>query len=766
MFKTILIDLLFKAFLVSMLLHLSTVISAQSTSPEEAKALANKLPNSKPDTAQINLLLKLAKYQVFKSGENKVDLDSASVFIKKAENLNAKIRANWANGYISLIQSYWLRESGHRDKAKEAAGHAVAILKNEADKNLAGEAHMELSGYYDYNDVEALAQRIELVRIAVKCYAQSGNIQQKAASLQMLGDLSNISGSSYVALQYLQASLDAYNSIHYPQVQGIYCLMGFIYTRLREYRRALDKELLALKTSDSVGDSSMQLCQIYNYLGEIQNALTEKKKAIYYYEKALEVAKKHHDVFAIYLASVNIANVWAALKEPYKALDLMQTISAKYEKPKNNNLDYNIARCYIGAYCLLKQFEKARPYANQLLNMVDHLNMNDNANISAYTVVIRFFISAQEDKEARKYLDKHGELAKKLSDVYYSAANQKLRFMLDTSRRDYKVAVAHLLQYNRLNDSLSIETKSRQIEELQVQYETEKKEKDILLKDQNIGLLTKQSQLQASMIKNGRLTRNAIIVGASLLLLILILVYSRYVQKQNSNRVVTRKNDQLQHLLNEKEWLLKEIHHRVKNNLQIVMSLLNSQSVYIDNEPALTAIHDSQHRVHAMSLIHQKLYGSENVSSIDMSIYIRELVTYLADSFDTGQRIRFTYDIEPLEMDVSQAVPLGLILNEAITNAIKYAFPNGRTGLIALSLTTTAPQHYILHISDNGIGMPAGLNSKKGSLGMSLMEGLSEDLNGSFEIESDQGTTIEIAFVQDRVVKRLNPLSETLLSSN
>ena len=196
------------------------------------------------------------------------------------------------------------------------------------------------------------------------------------------------------------------------------------------------------------------------------------------------------------------------------------------------------------------------------------------------------------------------------------------------------------------------------------------------------------------------------------------------------------------------------------------MSLLNSQSVYIDNEPALTAIHDSQHRVHAMSLIHQKLYGSENVSSIDMSIYIRELVTYLADSFDTGQRIRFTYDIEPLEMDVSQAVPLGLILNEAITNAIKYAFPNGRTGLIALSLTTTAPQHYILHISDNGIGMPAGLNSKKGSLGMSLMEGLSEDLNGSFEIESDQGTTIEIAFVQDRVVKRLNPLSETLLSSN
>jgi two-component sensor histidine kinase len=91
------------------------------------------------------------------------------------------------------------------------------------------------------------------------------------------------------------------------------------------------------------------------------------------------------------------------------------------------------------------------------------------------------------------------------------------------------------------------------------------------------------------------------------------------------------------------------------------MSLLNSQSAFIDNEPALAAIHDSQHRVHAVSLIHQKLYNSENVSSIDMSLYIRELVSYLRNSFNTRQRIRFELDVEPLEMDVSQAVPLGLI---------------------------------------------------------------------------------------------------------
>jgi two-component sensor histidine kinase len=178
-----------------------------------------------------------------------------------------------------------------------------------------------------------------------------------------------------------------------------------------------------------------------------------------------------------------------------------------------------------------------------------------------------------------------------------------------------------------------------------------------------------------------------------------------WLEKKN-NKIIKNKNGQLQHLLTEKDWLVKEIHHRVKNNLQIVMSLLNSQSAYIDNELALTAIHDSQHRVHAMSLIHQKLYGLENVSSIDMSVYIRELVTYLADSFNTGQRIHFELKLEPLEMDVSQAVPLGLILNEAITNSFKYGFPDGRSGVMSILLGMSTPDHYSLIISDNGIGMP------------------------------------------------------------
>jgi two-component sensor histidine kinase len=148
-----------------------------------------------------------------------------------------------------------------------------------------------------------------------------------------------------------------------------------------------------------------------------------------------------------------------------------------------------------------------------------------------------------------------------------------------------------------------------------------------------------------------------------------------------------------------------------------------------------------------MSLIHQKLYGSENVSSIDMALYIGELVSYLEDSFSTWPRIRFELDVQPLELDVSQAVPLGLVLNEVITNSIKYAFPDGRTGIVSISLSTAALHHCLLTISDNGVGIPAQSPDKKpGSLGMRLIEALTGNLEGCFTIENNDGVTVRISF--------------------
>jgi two-component sensor histidine kinase len=226
------------------------------------------------------------------------------------------------------------------------------------------------------------------------------------------------------------------------------------------------------------------------------------------------------------------------------------------------------------------------------------------------------------------------------------------------------------------------------------------------------------------------------------------LLYRQYLNKQKSNNIITQKNELLQQIVNEKEWLLKEIHHRVKNNLQIIMSLLDSQSAYIDDNTALAAINDSQRRVQAISLIHQKLYQSENTASIDMRQYIDELVSYLRDSFGEGnRRIAFKQDIEPVKLDVAKAIPLGLIINEGIVNAIKYAFPNRQQGIVSISLKKVEADQLVLTIADNGTGLPAGIEvTKQESLGFSLMQGLTKQLGGNINIESNKGLHISIHF--------------------
>jgi two-component sensor histidine kinase len=177
------------------------------------------------------------------------------------------------------------------------------------------------------------------------------------------------------------------------------------------------------------------------------------------------------------------------------------------------------------------------------------------------------------------------------------------------------------------------------------------------------------------------------------------------------------------------------------------VSLLDSQSAYLRDD-ALTAIQDSQNRVFSISLIHQKLYQEENVTRVNIDSYLSELVHHLREAYDIRNQITFQLDLAPITLEVSQAVSIGLILNEAITNTIKHAFPERTKGNI-VSITMTIGQNNIVNliISDNGIGLPGEAIGKHRSLGLKLMKGLTDDLGGSFAISSDQGTTINIRFV-------------------
>jgi two-component sensor histidine kinase len=210
-------------------------------------------------------------------------------------------------------------------------------------------------------------------------------------------------------------------------------------------------------------------------------------------------------------------------------------------------------------------------------------------------------------------------------------------------------------------------------------------------------------------------------------------------EEENAQRVTTEKK--LQASYDEKVMLLKEIHHRVKNNLQIIASLLNLQSRYIKDEATLAAIRESQNRVKAMALVHEKLYRSEDIANISLQDYIKFLGTGLFQFYDARSRgIQFHLDIHDVNVDINSAIPLGLIINELISNSLKYAFPDGRTGEIAISVTKVDHTLTII-FRDTGIGIPADMDWQNTlSLGLRLVNTLVDQMNGTIELDRSTGT--------------------------
>ena len=206
--------------------------------------------------------------------------------------------------------------------------------------------------------------------------------------------------------------------------------------------------------------------------------------------------------------------------------------------------------------------------------------------------------------------------------------------------------------------------------------------------------------------------------------------------------------EKLKASLKEKEILMKEIHHRAKNNLTIISSLLNMQSRYINNKEALDVFKESQNRARSMALIHEKLYRSDDLRKIDFGEYIRSLTVELFNSYQTSHGIKLDMDIDDVDLDISTSVPLALIINEIVTNSLKYAFPDN-VGNISVSFNKKADGLQLI-VGDNGIGFPGDLDFKNtNSLGMQLVNSLTEQINGNIELERTEGTKFIINFKEE-----------------
>ena len=233
-----------------------------------------------------------------------------------------------------------------------------------------------------------------------------------------------------------------------------------------------------------------------------------------------------------------------------------------------------------------------------------------------------------------------------------------------------------------------------------------------------------------------------------------VLVEARTAELDLANSILTNQINEratvearLTESLEEKEVLLKEIHHRVKNNLQVISSLLSLQSNYIEDEAALSNFQESQTRVRSMALIHEKLYQSEDLVSIDFSDYLDSLVSELSRSYRLNpMNVNIALNISHAMFDVDTAVPCGLIVNELVSNSLKYAFPDDRKGTIQVNLDSREDK-FALVVKDDGIGIPEEVDwQNTESLGMQLVNTLTSQLGGSIELNDSSGTEFKVTF--------------------
>ncbi|SEN93379.1 Two-component sensor histidine kinase, contains HisKA and HATPase domains [Mucilaginibacter gossypiicola] len=737
-------DMIRKCTLIALCLLFVISVNAQEITRRHVDSLLLQKSPSRPDANPINSMLQLAEFFSHLRHPSPEQLDSASYFINQAERLNRSTPQAEINFRIALIRSAFYKSKGELKSGRTLLEQTIQDIKQAHNWPLLGKAYFELSEYYSQDFLQqTMVSRIHCLNQAVNAFERTNNLVELARCYRLLADLHQMMNNYTLAFDEAKKALKYYDQAHYTETQGLYALLGRLYYTQGDYKTAINYQLKALQIATaSNADNVRLICQINNNLGYDFMKLGDNQKAINYFSRALEIAKSEKDNATIYLLAGNIVDVYLRMKQPQKAKAFLTQVTQKFAYPSGKLYEGGdeVSQTYLKIYLALKQYDMAKRYCDELIRQTNNPNLNLYARSSYYELIIKYYTATAGFTEALKYLKLNQSLLKKIGNDNDLGTNETLWFGLDTSRRQYQSAIYHLISANTIKDSIFSSTKSKQIEQLQIEYETRQKEIQI-------ALLNQKSKFEQDNLKQANQVKNLTIGAIFLLLVIAGLLFRQNVHKQKSNEVITSKNVLLEDLLLQKEWLLKEVHHRVKNNLQIVMSILNTQSAYLQNDVALEAIRGSQHRVNAIALLHQKLYSSTTSALVSMPAYIGELIDYLSDSFDTSFRhIKIRQVLNPLNLDPAMAVPIGLILNEAITNAIKYAFDHNG-GEIVVSLFTWNSDYAVLKVSDDGRGLPPGFDlNKANSLGMEMMKALGKQLKGKFTVENTRGVTLMITF--------------------
>lgn len=617
--------------------------------------------------------------------------------------------------FLVLTQCLILNLNGQSDLSEEEI--RVVELNNQISKIV----------YKDRELADSLARK------AIRLAAQIEFVNGEAKASRHLGLINLLGGDLIESKKHYLRNLNlSLASSDRAWQSKAYLLLTEVTKRQGDDLNTLAYLSEAEKLSEGSQDRKTK-GRIYVGLGNYYRQAKDWDEAESYYNKALEVRLDLEDSSGLF--------------NTYQVLGLLFSNQGVFDKAKDNYLKaqnyiqnrtrpQNLAALYsnLGSTYLETQlYDSARYYYR---NTFDQYVKSGNKYSQALTLnnLSTLSFTLKQYNQANKHAFKGVALAREvnaprlLSSLYYNLSDNYQA--LGNYERSF--------HYYKLSDSIDFEItneeKNKQLAQLEVKFETAQKDKEIA--QQNLDLAEADTQ------------RKLLFAGLVILLLIVGFTYGLLRRKRKSNEALQLQKSLVEKREKEKALLLRELHHRVKNNFQIVSSLLNLQYYDTEDKETAAAIKSGQARVEAMSMIHRELYQSENITTIEMQDYITHLIDntayffdYDSDEFDTD----LTVDQQPL--GVKYAIPLGVIINELITNSFKHAFRTVKRPLLGLSLSINEPSQQVsLSLWDNGPGLPDRSDIQETSFGLELIRDLVSQLKGSFSIEGNEGSKFVINF--------------------
>jgi two-component system, sensor histidine kinase PdtaS len=510
---------------------------------------------------------------------------------------------------------------------------------------------------------------------------------------------------------------------------GLLLNMGLVHYREGNLGKALESYLEAEPLYAKVGERAEQT-KLLNNLAAVYRQLERYEEAIRIYEKAFQLKKSLPDSLGMANVCVNIGLAYSYQQQYEKALEYLQM-------GKSIFLSIGEDREALSVHVSLGNALHKLGRNTEALQVLEELQGQELSGIQPYELysskllLASLYLELQAPRKTLALLEQIEPALQATSFLPLRQSLYQLKASALYSQQDFQAAFLALETHNRYRDSLQSEERIKLEKEMEARYLS--REKENLIQIQNLQLQKNQRE---------RLILLAALLG---LLLVLVLGYRLFfIQKRNS-RVLAEKNALVEKALAEREVLLKEIHHRVKNNLQIISSLLTLQSRQVADPRTLELLQEGRNRVNSMALIHKNLYQHDNLVGVQTQAYIDKLTDSLVRNYHVNpQRIAIAKNIDPLLLDVDTIIPLGLVLNELISNALKYAFDKEQEGKLYVALKRQG-DGLELRVADNGKGLPPSFSlDTQRSLGFRLIKAFAQKLEAELIVESDRGTSITL----------------------